>query len=84
MPNSTQDIIYFNKIFPYSSTMAGDSVLYAIPFTMSPDTRQSVYKAGKHLEPHRDRIRKVLESRGFTLIQIEWVDRKIIARKDYP
>ena len=74
-----KDIIYFNRIEPVESAN-NNQQYYSIPFTMSPDTRQSVYKAGKHLEPHRDRIQKALESRGFTLIQIEWVDRTIIAR----
>lgn len=76
----SKDIIYFNKAEPFVSTT--DAHRYAVPFTMTDETDHILY-AGTYDERTdvANRIRAVLEPRGYTLDGIDYSRRLIIIEK---
>ena len=76
----SKDILYFNKAEPWAS-LPEDS-RYAIPFTMTDETDRMLYE-GTYEERKSvgDRMRAVLDKRGYILDAIDYSRRLLIIQK---
>lgn len=74
-----KDIIYFHKVRPYTEY---DILGVEIPFTISKETHKKLYGDGYvGFNETRERIKNVLESRGYNMITVEWERGYIVALK---
>ena len=75
----SKDLIQFHNARPYPET---DNSGIAIPFTISEATERTLYNGWDGFTAVRERIKVVLESRGYILVTVEWENRQIVALKE--
>jgi hypothetical protein len=73
----SRDILYFNHMTSAHTNRSGPC--YIIPFSMTPETQEQANIGD--IVPIRQRIRAVLVTNGYVLIEVLWKTKCLIVRK---